>query len=151
MKTRVLAAPILGTALCICGFAAETTRATVVKSPVSPEQSQKLFQVDPGLRVELVAAEPLVQSPCAIAWDEQGRLFVAENRGYPTGPADGKPAGVIAMLSDSDADGRMDKRIDFATGLTFPNGILPWRGGLIVTCAPDILYLKDNDGDGRAD
>ena len=59
--------------------------------------------------------------------------------------------GVIARLDDTDGDGRMDRRTVFADGLTFPNGLTPWNGGLIVTCAPDVLFLKDTDGDGRAD
>jgi putative membrane-bound dehydrogenase-like protein len=108
--------------------------------------------LEPGLRLELVAAEPLVESPVALAFDERGKLYVAENRGYPTGPGTGKPpAGRIAVLEDIDGDGRMDRRTEFAQGLTFPNGVMPWKGGVIVTCAPDVLFWKDTDGDGRAD
>ncbi len=101
------------------------------------------------MRVELVAAEPLVMSPCAMAFDERGRLFVAENRGYPN--TANPPQGDIALLEDTDGDGRMDKRTVFADALTFPNGVMPWRGGIIVTCAPDVLFFKDTDGDGKAD
>ncbi|MBI4605044.1 MAG: HEAT repeat domain-containing protein [Planctomycetes bacterium] len=120
--------------------------------PLSPEVALATFETEPGLRVELVAAEPLVASPCALAFDEGGRMLVAENRGYPSGPGEGKPpAGVVAYLEDTDSDGRMDRRIDFAVGLTFPNGVMPWRGGAIVTCAPDVFWLKDEDGDRKAD
>ncbi len=123
-----------------------------VDGPLSPEKEAASFKLEVGLNVQLVAAEPLVVSPVALAFDERGRLFVAENRGYPNGPAEGKPpVGRIAMLEDLDGDGKMDRRSEFAEGLTFPNGVMPWKGGLIVTCAPDILYLKDLDGDGKAD
>lgn len=124
--------------------------ASVATAQLSPDAALKSIEfADPALRVELVAAEPLVESPCAIAFDDKGQLFVAENRGYPNTAE--PPAGRIALLEDTDGDGRMDKRSTFADGLTFPNGVLPWRGGVIVTCAPDILFLKDTDGDGRAD
>ena len=120
--------------------------------PLPPAQALASLVTEPGLRVELAVAEPLTAAPCAVAWDERGRMYVVENRGYPVGPGEGKPpAGVIALLESTKGDGIYDKRTEFATGLTFPNGIMCWRGGVIVTCAPDIFYLKDTDGDGKAD
>ena len=118
------------------------------ESPLSPAEALAAFRLDPGLRVELVAAEPLIESPVAVAFDARGRMFVAENRGYPTGP---ETAGRIAMLEDTDADGTFDRRTEFAEGLSFPNGLMAWRDGLLVTCAPDLIYLADTDGDGRSD
>ena len=124
------------------------------RQPLSPSAALARFVVEPGYRIDLVAAEPLVQSPVAIAFDDRGRMYVAENRGYPdpleNEPA-AKPEGVIALLTDTDGDGRFDARTEFATGLTYPNGVMVWDGGIFVTVAPDLLYLKDTNGDGVAD
>ena len=121
---------------------------------LSPAEALASFVVEPGYRIDLVAAEPVVQSPVAIAFDDRGRMYVAENRGYPD-PLEGEPAaapqGVIALLTDTDGDGRYDARTNFATGLTYPNGVMAWDGGVFVTMAPDLLYLKDTTGDGVAD
>src|SRR5687767_1981305 len=77
--------------------------------PLSPEQALASFQLEPGYRIELAAAEPLVKDPVAIAFDERGRLFVVENRGYPD-PLEGsdRPGreGTIALLEDTNHDGR---------------------------------------------
>lgn len=111
------------------------------------------FRLEEGLRIELVAAEPLVVDPVAFAFDEYKRLYVVEDRGYPD-PADGgNPTnlGRIALLEDRDGDGNYEHRSEFASGFTYPNGVLVWKGGVFVTCAPDIYYLKDTNGDGVAD
>ncbi|MGI8603714.1 MAG: PVC-type heme-binding CxxCH protein [Verrucomicrobiales bacterium] len=123
--------------------------AAEIGPPRSPEEELKTFELEEGLLAECVASEPLVESPCAIAWNEKGMAYVVENRGYPNVAE--PPLGRVARLEDTDGDGRFDRRIDFATGLSFPNGALPWRDGLLVTCAPDVVFLKDEDGDGRAE
>lgn len=102
---------------------------------------------DETLDVELVAAEPDVIDPVAMAWDEAGRMYVAEMRDYPLGPA----GGTVRLLEDRDGDGRYEKATVFAEGLAFPNSVMPWRGGVFVSAAPDILYLKDLNADGKAD
>ncbi len=102
---------------------------------------------DPALMIELVAAEPDVTSPVAIAWDEVGRLYVAEMLDYPVATT----AGRIRRLEDRDGDGRFERSTVFAEGLPFPNGVMPCFGGVLVTAAPNIWFLRDQDGDGRAD
>jgi putative membrane-bound dehydrogenase-like protein len=148
-----LAALLIGAAAVGAGSEA-AQRPGDPRLPLSPAEALATFVVEPGYRVELVVAEPLVQSPVAIAFDEAGRMYVAENRGYPD-PLEGEPArppeGVIARLTDADGDGRYETRTEFATGLGYPNGVMPWNGGVFVTAAPDLLYLKDTTGDGVAD
>ncbi len=111
------------------------------------------FQIEPGLRIDLIAAEPLVIDPVAIAFDEDRQMYVVEDRGYPDPAEGGLPTtlGRVALLKDTNGDGIYDKRTEFATGLTYPNGLMPWKGGVFVTCSPDIYYLKDTDNDGIAD
>lgn len=119
--------------------------------PFAPEDSARRAKLDPGLRLELVAAEPDVQSPVALAFDEDGRLWVVEMLDYPLPEKDRPPRGRVKLLEDRDGDGRYEAAAVFAEGLLMANGVLPWKGGVLVTCAPHVLYLKDTDGDGRAD
>ncbi len=120
--------------------------------PLSPEDGLKAVHVPEGYQVELVVSEPLVMDPTAITWGTDGRLWVAEMTDYPIGVNnDGKPAGRVRWLKDTTGDGKYDKSVVFAEGLAFPNSVLPWRNGVLVTCAPKILYLEDNDGDGIAE
>src|SRR6266496_6431056 len=118
------------------------------ETPLSPQEERATFRfADDNLTAELVAAEPDVIAPVAIAWDADGRLFVAEMTDYPSGPVSGR----IRMLEDRDGDGLYEHATIFADKIAFPNGVMPWNGGMLVTAAPDILFFKDNDGDDRAD
>ncbi len=118
----------------------------------SPEASRASIRVRPGFHVELVAAEPTVVSPMAFEWDASGRLWVVEMRDYPLGlDGHGKPGGVIKVLTDINGDGLPDTATVFLEGVPFPTGLIPWRKGVLIASAPDILYAEDTDGDGRAD
>ena len=132
------------------GFAPK--RGTEGTRPLSPDESLRCIRTKPEFDVQLVAAEPLVQSPVAIDWDARGRLWVCEMFDYPTGVDENwKPGGRIKILSDSHGDGHFDKASLFLDGLPFPTGVMAWRKGALICAAPDIIYAEDTDGDGRAD
>src|SRR5581483_6402642 len=149
---------LLALALCLLAFllrssSADPHRETQAQGPRTPKEELSTFRLPKGFRAELVAAEPNIVDPVAIAFDEEGRLFVAEMRGYPnagvaTGPVH---SGKVKMLQDRDGDGFYETCTTFAEGLRFPTSVMPWRGGLLVAVAPDIIFFEDTDGDGRAD
>jgi putative membrane-bound dehydrogenase-like protein len=120
--------------------------------PLSPQQSIATIHTRPGMTTELMAAEPLVTSPVAIAFGPDGRLWVAEMYDYPAGP-DGKfkPAGRVRVLSSSHGDGHYDQSTVFLDNIPFPTGVTVWRNGVLVCAAPDILYAEDTKGTGKAD
>jgi putative membrane-bound dehydrogenase-like protein len=119
---------------------------------LSPEAALKSFRLSDDFRIELFVSEPQVLSPVEMVFDENGKIYVAEMLDYPEDPPPGKPArSRIRLLEDRDGDGRMDEAIIFADHVLEVSGLQPWKGGLIVTSAPDILFMKDTDGDGKAD
>lgn len=121
--------------------------------PKSPQESLACLQIEPGFKIELIAAEPLVRDPVAIAFDQHGQIFVVEYGDYPTGPTDGsgKPLSRVVLLTDTDGDGRLDQRHVFADKLTFAHSLMPYRNGLLVGAQTAILFLQDTDGDHKAD
>lgn len=136
----------------VCSVANSLQAAEGPKSPVSPEESLRWFQLDDGLTIEIAACEPEVVDPVTVRFDETGRMWVAEYRDYPNGPAPGgKPLSLIKLLEDKDNDGRFETAHVFAEGLSFCNGLQPWNGGVIATMAGRIAFLKDTDGDNKAD
>jgi putative membrane-bound dehydrogenase-like protein len=118
--------------------------------PLEPAEALKQFHLPEGFRIELAAAEPLVTDPISIDFGPDGRIWVVEMGNYPRN--EGRDAGGrVKVLRDTDGDGVIDSSTLFADGLVFPTGALAHGKGVLVTCAPDILYLEDTDGDGRAD
>jgi len=123
------------------------TKSDSPRSALSPEEALKTFRLPEDLRIELFAAEPQITSPVAMAFDENGRAYVVEMNDYPLGPKSGR----IKLLEDTKGTGRIDKVTVFADKLPFPNGVMPFKRGVLVTAAPDLLYFKDTHGDGKAD
>lgn len=118
----------------------------------APGDALGTLQPRAGFTVDLVASEPLIESPVAFDWGPDGRLWVVEMRDYPLGMDNkGKPGGRVVCLEDTDGDGHFDKSTVFLDGLLFPTGVMSWGKGLLVTCAPEVFYAEDTDGDGKAD
>ena len=119
---------------------------------LKPEDSLKAIHMSDDFHVELFAAEPDVMSPVDMAFDENGKIYVAEMLDYPSDPPAGKPArSRIRLLESTKGDGKYDRVTIFADNVLAVSGIMPWKGGLIVTSAPDILFMKDTTGNGKAD
>ncbi len=117
---------------------------------LTPQQAVAKMKVPAGFRVEIVASEPDIVNPVAMTFDERGRVWLTESLEYPR-KSPGKGRDRIKVLEDTDHDGRMDKFTVFAEGLNIPSGIAVGHGGVWVANSPDLLFLQDTNGDGRAD
>lgn len=122
--------------------------------PLTPTQSIEAMKLaDPRLAVELVASEPAIEDPIAVAWDDDARMYVVEMRGFQQGPdAKGLPGlGRVTRFEDRDGDGRYESHTAYADDMYYPTAVMPAYGGIVVGCAPDIFFFRDTDGDGKAD
>lgn len=133
------------------GYSASGETILPRRLPLSPEASGKAWEIDGDYEMQLVAAEPLTCDPVDVVWDARGRMFVAEMRDYPLPTEDGPLLSRIRLLKDLDGDGRMDEAVTWADELDHVQGLLPLRDGILATSRTAILFLRDTDGDDRAD
>lgn len=119
--------------------------------PLTPEESLERFDLHEDFEIQIFATEPHVQDPVSMIFDENGNAYVVEMPDYPYKPEPGEGKGRIKLLRDTDGDGKVDSSSVFAENISEATSMLPWKGGIILTAAPHILYLKDTDGDHVAD
>jgi putative membrane-bound dehydrogenase-like protein len=135
----------------------------------SPQELPKALEVHPEFNLSLVAAEPLINKPMNIDWDEKGRLWVVETPEYPNGlrqsnvdawkdsgaikpgQYDRKPLDRVSILSDTNGDGVMDKKTVFADEIELATSSVFYKNGIIVCAAPDVWFFEDTNGDDKAD
>ncbi len=162
MMLRLRVIVLLVVAAAAIGYAAQVNKSwppglqqvSADSPPLPPEEALKRFYMPPGYRVELVAAEPLIQDPVMIDWDGEGRMWAVEMPGYmPDINAKGEhePIGKIVVLEDTNNDGRMDKRTVFQDGLVLARWLKVLTRGVLVAEPPNLWLFQDTNGDLRAD
>ncbi|GAB3225379.1 ThuA domain-containing protein [Spirosoma arcticum] len=124
-----------------------------MQEALKPEDSKKLMQVPVDFDVQLFAAEPDITNPIAMAWDERGRLWIVESVDYPNTflETDGAANDRIKICEDTNGDGKADKFTIFADKLNIPTSMVFGNGGVVVAMAPHLVFLKDTNGDDKAD
>jgi len=120
------------------------------ESPVlTPAQTMASYKLPPGYKLQLVAAEPLVQDPVAVDFDADGRMWVVEMRGFMpnlAGTGELRPVGRIVVLEDTNDDGRMDKSTVFLDSLILPRSVKVLTNGVLVAAPPNLWLVKDTNG-----
>lgn len=121
---------------------------------LTPDEAMKSFKIAPGYKLELAAADPLVEEPVAIAFGPDGRMWVVEMRGYMPdldGTGEDLPVGRVVVLRDRDGDGRYDESTVFVDNLILPRAIALVGDGALIGAPPELNFWRDTDGDGKAD
>jgi len=123
-----------------------------MQKPLDPAESMKHLATLPGFEVSLFASEPDIIKPLWLAWDERGRLWIAESVDYPNElQPEGSGRDRLKICEDTDGDGRADKFTIFVEKLSIPTGFVFANGGVIVIHSGRTEFLKDTNGDDKAD
>lgn len=149
---RVAAIFLLQTLCCVSSFGGESTTSSnaVPKTAVSAAQVLSAFRLEPGFKMELVAAEPMVSAPVAMAFDEDGRLFVVEMPGSGL-PGELPAPGRVRVLEGADEQGAATSSKIYSQDLLSVSAVACYAGGIFVAAGSEVIYLKDSHHDGGAD
>ena len=123
------------------------------QAPLSPQDSLRYTQVPADFELKLFASEPDIVKPIYVGWDDRGRAWVVESRDYPHGiMPEGQPGkDSVKICEDTDGDGKADKFTVFADGLNLATSLVFVDGGIMVSQARQMVFLKDTNGDDKAD
>ncbi len=119
----------------------------VANAGLSPQQAARAMTPAPGFRVDVVAAEPDLHQPIALAVDDRGRLWVAEAFEYPLRAQGDVGRDDVVVFEDTDADGTYEKRTTFLSGLNLVSGLEVGYGGVWIGAAPYLYFVPDANGD----
>ena len=120
--------------------------------PLTPNEEHKTFVLPAGFEIQLVVSEPDIAKPMNMAFDRRGRLWVSSSSEYPiAAPTDRKANDTIKILEDTNGDGKADVIKTFADNLNIPMGLYPYKDGVVCFSIPNIWFLRDTDGDDKAD
>ena len=146
----LLAVTLLPPAFCGQQFTPRNTQAAG-ETPLAPAEALKRLRVPPGFQITLAAAEPAVQQPIAIAFDDRGRLWVAESYSYDGSTFTDQRHDRILVFEDTTGDGALDQRHVFCDDLTHVTGLQIGFGGVWVTSPPHLLFIADRNRDDTPD
>jgi len=157
-RSSPIAAWLCSVLFSLPGFAEDRSEIKINPDPpvsaFSPEDSLSTIRVPDGFRLELVAAEPMIEEPVCMAWGPNGELYVAEMRSYMRNldmRGELEPISRVVKLVDLNGDGRMDKATTFLDNLVLPRAILTLDNKVLVGEPPHLWLCEDLDGDGKAD
>ena len=141
---------------CLALLCSLTAKAAQPKSladvpSADPNVQKAAFVIPDGFEINLFASDPMIQKPVQMNWDKQGRLWVVSSTTYPHIKPGEEAKDQIVVLEDTNHDGTVDKQTVFAEGLHIPTAVMAADGGCYVANSTEILFLKDNDGDLKAD
>ncbi len=118
-----------------------------------PNISLEDYKIEQGFELQMLAAEPLLQAPVAMDFDDKGRIWVAEMPGYMNnieGKGEEEPTGAIRILEDLDKDGVMDHSKVFLDSLVMPRALAFVYGGLLYAEPPNLWFIEiENDLPGK--